>query len=152
MGADGRLVSTNFYWQNVAQDDFSALATLPTAMLEATAATRVEGEKTLVTVTLKNSSAAMALMTHVQLHGQGSGKRVLPVFYSDNYVALVPGESRTVEMEAATKNFGGEKPEVLVDGYNVEVRPVEGEVKVGVNVNAQPGHWPASGLVAWPAK
>lgn len=150
LGPDGKLVSTNFYWQNVAQDDFSALAKLPVALLEATASTRVEGETTLVTVTLKNSSEAIALMTHLQLHAKGSGKRVLPVFYSDNYLSLVPGESRTVVMEAATKNFGGDKAAVLVDGYNVDVRPVEGEVSVGLNVNAQPGHWPASGLVAWP--
>jgi len=101
----------------------------------------------LLTVTLKNPTETIALMTHLQLHQKGSGKRVLPVFYSDNYITLVPGESRTVTIEVATKDLAGDAPQILVDGFNVDVKPVEGAVSVGLNVNAQPMHWPASGLV-----
>jgi beta-mannosidase len=147
MGSDGRLVSTNFYWQNAVQDDFTELGKLPVAAIEVAGESRVEGEKTLLTMTLKNPTETISLMTHLQLHQKGSGKRVLPVFYSDNYITLVPGESRTVTIEAATRDLVGEAPEVLVDGFNVDVKPVEGAVSVGLNVNAQPLHWPASGLV-----
>jgi mannosylglycoprotein endo-beta-mannosidase len=98
-----------------------------------------------VTVTLKNSTAAIGLMTHLQLHEKASGKRVLPAFYSDNYLTLVPGESRTVMIEAATKDFEKDGPEVLVDGFNVKIG--DGAM-VGPNVNADPMHWPASNLVA----
>ena len=150
IGSDGRLVSTNFYWQNVVQDDFTELGKLPAAAIEVVGESRVEGEKTLLTVRLANPTETIALMTHLQLHRKGSGKRVLPVFYSDNYITLVPGESRTVTIEAATKDLAGDAPEILVDGFNVDVRPVEGAVSVGLNVNAQPMHWPASGIV--PAK
>ncbi len=146
-GSDGRLISTNFYWQNAVQDDFTELGKLPAAAIEVTGESRVEGEKTLLTVTLRNPTETIALMTHLQLHQKGSGKRVLPVFYSDNYITLVPGELRTVTVEAATKDLAGDAPQILVDGFNVDVRPVEGAVAVGLNVNAQPLHWPASGLV-----
>ena len=144
MGSDGQLLSTNFYWQSVAQDDLSGIGKLPAVTLDAEATSRVEGEKTLVTVTLKNSTNAIALMTHLQLHEKASGKRVLPAFYSDNYLTLVPGESRTVTIEAATKGFDGDGPEVLVDGFNVMVK--DGSM-VGPNVNADPMHWPATDLV-----
>jgi beta-mannosidase len=147
IGGGGQLISTNFYWQNVAQDDFTELGKLPTAAIEVTAEPKVEGEKTLLTVTLKNPTGTIALMTHLQLHQNGSGKRVLPVFYSDNYITLVPGESRVVTIEAATKDLAENVPEVLVDGFNVDVRPVAGPVVVGLNLNAQPMHWPVSGLV-----
>jgi beta-mannosidase len=147
MGSDGRLESTNFYWQNVAQDDFTELAKLPKATIEVTAQPKVEDEKTLLTVRLHNPTESIALMTHLQLHQKGSGKRVLPVFYSDNYLSLVPGESHTMTIEAATKDLAGEAPEILVDGFNVDVMPVEGAVSVGLNVNAQPEHWPASKIV-----
>jgi beta-mannosidase len=147
-GADGKLISTNFYWQNVAQDDFTGLAKMPTVTLDATATSRVEGEKTLIDVTVKNPSELVALMTHLQLHQGKDGARVLPVFYSDNYMSLVPGESRTVTIEAATSDLGGKTPAVLVDGFNVDVKAVEGAVEIGPNVNAQPMHWPKSGLVA----
>jgi mannosylglycoprotein endo-beta-mannosidase len=150
IGSDYKPLSTNFYWQAVAQDDFTGLGKLPTALIDVAATSRVEGEKTLLTVTLKNPTEKVALMTHLQLHQRGSGKRVLPVFYSDNYVSLAPGETRTVTIEAATRELAGEAPEILVDGFNVDVRPMEGPVSVRLNENAQPMHWPASDLV--PAK
>ena len=146
--ADGKLLSTNFYWQNVAQDDFTGLEKMPTVTLDVTAASRVEGAKTLIDITVKNSTQSVALMTHLQLHQGLAGPRVLPVFYSDNYLSLVPGESRTVTIEAATSDLGGKTPAVLVDGFNVDVKPVEWAVEIGPNVNAQPMHWPKSSLVA----
>jgi mannosylglycoprotein endo-beta-mannosidase len=146
-GPEGRLLSTNFYWQNVAQDDFKAMEQLPEALLDVTATTSVEGETTLVTAHLKNSSDAIAVMTHLQLHKKASGGRVLPVFYADNYISLVPGESRLVTIQAATKDLGGEAPLLLVDGFNVKVKLVEGDVSVRPNENADPMHWPASNIV-----
>lgn len=146
-GSDGQLLSTNFYWQNVAQDDFTALEKLPVVTLETTAGSRVEGENTILTVTLRNAAETMALMTHLQLHRKQSGKRVLPVFYSDNYISLVPGESRTLTVEFATKDLGTDTPLIEIDGFNVDVKPSEGAVSVAPNLNALPSHWPASNLV-----
>jgi hypothetical protein len=34
-----------------------------------------------------------------------------------------------------------------VDGYNVDVKPVDGPVSIIANVNAQSAHWPASNIV-----
>lgn len=141
-----KVVSTNFYWQNVSQDDFTAMDTLPTAKLNIAATEQVRGEKTVLTVKLLNDTPTIALSAHVQLHRK-SGERVLPVFYSDNYLSLVPGEERTVTVEFATKDLKGEKPLLQVDGFNVDVKPVTGPVAVTLNQNAQPMHWPASNLV-----
>ena len=149
-GPEGRLLSTNFYWQNVAQDDFTAMAQMPQAAMDVTATSSVEGETTLLTVKLNNASDTIAVMTHLQLHRKGSGTRVLPVFYADNYISLVPGESRMVTIQAATKDLGGEAPLLLVDGFNVKVEPVEEGVPVRPNENADPMHWPASNLVVMP--
>lgn len=143
----GKLLSTNFYWQHVAQDQFDGLNDLPTVVLNAQGDIRSEGEKTLLTVTLRNGTDHVALLTHLQLHQKKSGRRVLPVFYSDNYISLVPGESSTVVIEAATKDLQGDEPLVEVDGYNVDVKPVEGPVGIGLNLNAQPSHWPESKIV-----
>jgi beta-mannosidase len=143
----GEVVSTNFYWEHVAQDQFDGLEKLPTVALDATAQTRIEGEKTVLTVTLQNNTKQVALLTHLQLHQKKSGRRVLPVFYSDNYISLVPGESSTLTIEAATKDLQDDEPLVEVDGYNVDVKPVDGPVSIALNVNAQPSHWPASNIV-----
>ena len=148
--ASGKLLSTNFYWQHVSQDQFDGLMKLPRVALDADAASRIEGDNTIVTVTLHNNTSHVALLTHLQLHQKKRGKRVLPVFYSDNYISLVPGESTTVSIEAATKGFQGDQPLVEVDGFNVDVKPVDGPVSIEENLNALPSHWPASDIVPGP--
>ncbi len=147
MDASGKLLSSNFYWQHVAQDQFEGLMNLPIVTLDAEAGARVEGDNTVLTVTLHNNTSHVALMSHLQLHQKKSGRRVLPVFYSDNYISLVPGESATVSVEAATKDLQGDSPLIEVDGYNVDVKPVDGAVSITANTNAQPAHWPASNIV-----
>jgi mannosylglycoprotein endo-beta-mannosidase len=145
--ASGKLLSSNLYWQHVAQDQFEGLMNLPTVTLDAEASARVEGDNTVLTVTLHNNTSHVALLSHLQLHQQKSGRRVLPVFYSDNYISLVAGESATVSVEAATKDLQGESPLIEVDGYNVGVKAVDRPVSIAANVNAQPAHWPASNIV-----
>jgi len=147
---NGNLLSQNFYWQHVAQDQFAGLEDLPVVKLDAEATSRVEGENMVITTTLHNNTAHIALMTHLQLHQKTSGKRVLPVFYSDNYISLVGGESATVTITAATKDLAGETPLVEVDGFNIDVTPVDGPVAVALNLNAQPMHWPATNIVPDP--
>ena len=111
------------------------------------ASARADSDKTVLTVMLHNNTSDVALLSHLQLHQKKSGRRVLPVFYSDNYISLVPGESSTVSIEAATKDLQADLPLIELDGYNVDVKPVDGPVPIIANVNAQPSHWPASNIV-----
>src|ERR1700722_16064841 len=143
----GNLLSTNFYWQHVSQDQLDGLENLSTVTLDAEASAHANGDKTMITVTLHNNSQHVALLSHLQLHQKKSGRRVLPVFYSDNYISLVPGESSTVTIEAATKDLRGDEPLIEVDGYNIDVKPVDGPVSIALNPNPQPTPWPASNIV-----
>jgi|SRR5580693_5895071 mannosylglycoprotein endo-beta-mannosidase len=93
------------------------------------------------------SRQCVALLSQLQLHQKKSGRRVLPIFYSDNYISLLPGESSTVSIAAATKDLKGDAPLIEVDGYNVDVKPVDRVVSIIANVNAQPTRWPASNTV-----
>jgi beta-mannosidase len=70
------------------------------------------------------------------------------VFYSDNYLSLVPGENTTVTIEVATKDLQGDEPLIEIDGYNVDVKAVDGPVSISTNLNAQPSHWPESNILA----
>jgi len=60
----------------------------------------------------------------------------------------VPGESSTITIEAATKDLQGDLPLLELDGYNVDVKSLDGPVSIVANVNAQPSHWPASNIVS----
>jgi hypothetical protein len=127
-------------------DDFNDLGKMAQVTLEAKVATQDVDGKRLLTVTLHNPTASVALMTHLQLR-RHSGERVLPVYYSDNYVSLVPNETRTITIEADANNFDGEDALVAFDGWNVTVAPAGFKgAAIEPNVDAQPDRWPATGL------
>ncbi len=147
--ANGRLVSENFYWRARGEDkdDLKALEELGTVTLDATVARRDVAGRSFFDVTLHNPGTQVALMTHLQLRRKRDGERVLPVYYSDNYLSLVPGESRTITMEAATTDMKGDAGMVVVDGWNVGVTGASSTgVDVELNVGAQVDHWPVTGL------
>ena len=147
--AAGKLLSTNFYWlgPTLDSDDLTDLNKLSQVTLEAHIARHDLAGKTHIAVTLRNPSKNVALMVHLQLHSAKSGERVLPVFYDGNYVSLVPGESRTIAMEADLKDLKGEPAQVQVDGWNVTVAPATAPgVSIAPNVDADPSHWPVTGL------
>jgi hypothetical protein len=147
--ATGKMVSDNFYWRALPehQDDLTALNGLSTVALDAKVVRREVAGRTFVDVTLHNPGAQVALMTHVQLRRRRSGERVLPVYYSDNYVSLVPNESRTITIEAATADLKGEAAQVMIDGWNVGLTAsAVAAGDVAVNPGAQVDHWPMTGL------
>jgi hypothetical protein len=147
--AAGRQLSSNFYWRSLPEhpDDFSDLNKLAKVTLDAKVASEdAEGKRTL-TVTLHNPSKDIALMAHMQLRRETSGERVLPVFYSDNYVSLVPNETRTITVEAAVSDFKGENALVVFDGWNVTVAATKfSGAAVAPNAKADPADSPVTGL------
>ena len=152
----GKLISQNFYWRGPANsfgsepDNLQSMDTMKTVTLQASATRDDADGQARISVTLHNSGPGIALMAHLQLrHGQPSNQapeRVLPVYYSDNYVSLVPGESRTITIEAAAADLKGESPLIFVDGWNIGVQSASSPVPIALNVNAQVGHWPVTGL------
>ena len=115
----GETVSENFYWRGLKEGDYRAIRQLPKVKIEA--ATRVErqGSRWQLTTDLNNVSAQPMLMVKLKVVREKSGDRILPALYSDNYVSLMPGERRTIEIEVEDTDTRGEKPRVSVDGFNV---------------------------------
>jgi hypothetical protein len=59
-------------------------------------------------------------MTRLKVVRATSGDRILPAIYSDNYVTLLPGERRTIQTEVRDADTRGERPRMVVGGFNVE--------------------------------
>lgn len=146
--ASGNTVSNNFYWRALPQnfDDFRALQSMPQVTLEVKAKQKDSGGERAVTVTLRNPTEHIALMAHVQLR-RATGERVLPVYYSDNYVSLAPNETRTITIHAASSDFGGKDAVIAVDGWNTTAAEGKfGSVTVEPNRDADPSLQPATGF------
>lgn len=115
------LVSNNFYWRETQSGDFTALNSLPPARIDVAVSRKDSGSDVLLTVALANRTKTPAIMAHLQLRNGQTGRRVLPVFYSDNYVSLLPGEEKTITIDADRADVGAGSPTVFVDGWNVRV-------------------------------
>ena len=59
----------------------------------------------------------LAFFNRLSLVDPATKKRLLPVFYSDNYVSVLPGETKTITLEYTPKP-GAATPQVSVSGWN----------------------------------
>ncbi|MDX5986314.1 glycoside hydrolase family 2 [Sphingomonas echinoides] len=114
--AAGKVLSTNLYWQAATDAQFQALNALAPVTLQTSASSRVDGAETVATVTLTNSSQTPAIETKLTVLNT-DGSQVLPAYFTDNYVSLLPGESRTVEIRYPTAKAAS--PSVTLRGWNV---------------------------------
>ncbi len=118
-----RLISDNFYWRATPDqpDNFQALNQLPVVPLKIRATGSEKDGRYLLNVSVHNATHSVALMAHLQLRQAKSLRRVLPVYYSDNYISLLPGETKKLTIEADSADLDGEPPLIAVDGWNVTV-------------------------------
>ncbi len=148
-GSDGGILSRNLYWKSSPShgEDLSPLNSLPVVQLTGQVVRHDANGRVLLDVTLSNPAKTMALMAHLQLRRKGTGERVLPVFASDNYISLAPGESRTVTLDAALGDLKGDTPLITLDGWNVDITPAESTAyALAPNRDAEVSHWPVTGL------
>ena len=116
---NGETLSQNFYWRGAEENNFRAIRTLPKVKLNVVTLVELVGGKWLLATELSNSSSTPALMVRVKAVGEKSGDRILPAIYSDNYVALLPGEKRTIQTELEDADARGERPRIVVEGFNL---------------------------------
>jgi len=128
--ATGRVVSRNFYWvpgtlttfdwnktdythtPALRHEDLTALANLPQAQVEASA--EIEGRK--ICLHLKNASNTLAFQIRSAAR-TASGGLIAPVFWSDNWIELTPGES--TELVAQLPEGLSEGTVIQLEGWNV---------------------------------
>jgi hypothetical protein len=111
-------VSRNFYWLGVDNASYRRLNRLPAASLSATAKSARKGENIRVRVELRNAGTTAALVNKLTLLNASDGSRILPAYYSDNYLSLLPGESREIEIEYPAKSANG-PAQVALRGWNL---------------------------------
>ena len=118
---EGRVISTNFYLRGGdGAEQYQAIRGMPKAKVEAVTQVERHDDRWRLTTELHNVSKAPALMVKVKAVRATNGDRILPVLYSDNYVALMPGERQTITTELADADTRGETPRIVVEGFNLQ--------------------------------
>ena len=114
----GQTISDNFYLRGLEEYNFKAIRDLPQVTVRAAVKVERRGSQWVLTTELTNASNQPALMVRVKAVREKSGDRILLAIYSDNYVALMPGERRTIRTELENADTRGERPRIVVQGFN----------------------------------
>ena len=111
---EGNIVGRNFYWISTKEDvldwantqwhltpnksyaDMTGIYKMPKAKVEVQFSSAEAGDRVEVPVILKNISDKIAFFTELTIKDK-SGAAILPVFWDDNYVTLLPGEEREIK-------------------------------------------------------
>ena len=115
--SEGKLLSENFYWQGKEEGNLKALRNVTQAKLEM----KVSGKNGNYTATITNKGDVPALMLRVKAVDSKSGDLILPVWYSENYIFLMGGESRTITIKVREEDCHA-KPIVKLEGFNYKGR------------------------------
>lgn len=76
--------------------------------------------QTFVYVKIKNPTDHLAFMVHLDLKKKQNDESVVPIFWDDNYITLLPGEERTVTGYCHTRDLDKQQPEVVIGGWNIK--------------------------------
>jgi hypothetical protein len=116
---NGKVISDNFYVKGKEDGNYQSLRQMPEVILSTGTTVVRSGEEWLLTTTLKNDTQTPAFMVRLKVTGDKTSARILPVFFSDNYIALMPGEEKTITMRLQNRDTRGETPKVEITGFNL---------------------------------
>lgn len=136
------VVSSNFYWlparfsvvdwagtpdtawSPIATfEDMTALQSLPNSRIHATATLQHSGGEA-VRVKLTNPSDKLVFLVHLTLRNPTTKEEVLPVLWDDNYISLMPGESRDIDARYLPESKVPAKLSLEIDGWNIDTTNV----------------------------
>jgi exo-1,4-beta-D-glucosaminidase len=136
--SSGKLVGSNFYWLSSKNEtidwaksnwyvtptetysDYTALTQLPKVKLNVSSRSESKGNQSVTRVTLENPSKSVAFFVRLKVNKGKGGEEILPAVWQDNYISLLPGEKREIIATYRIADLGGAKPDVEVNGWNVE--------------------------------
>lgn len=118
---NGKVVSDNFYHRSLEENNYQELRQLAKVALQSTTTVDKNADGTWSAVSvIENKTSTPALMIRLNVVGGKDGQQILPVFYSDNYFSLLPGEKKEVRISWKDEDTRGNEGKVLITGYNVE--------------------------------
>jgi hypothetical protein len=119
----GEMVSENFYWLGSESSSYRRLNRLPAASLSVTAKSARVGDDIHLQVDMRNAGTVASLENKLTLLNASDGSRILPAYYSDNYVSLLPGESREIDITYPAKSANG-AAQLGLRGWNLASQTV----------------------------
>jgi hypothetical protein len=107
-------------WTGPEYEGFQDLQKLPQVSLASKVNWSHRNTTNTCDVTVRNPSPNLAFQVWLRLQHADSGKPVRPAFYEDNFISLLPGESRHITIQFADSTIASDKAKLVVDGWNIK--------------------------------
>jgi len=158
-----RILSTNFYWLPkkpstydwstesekkhpyytgvTSYEDLTLLNQLRKVHVSVSASAHRQTKNGVVSVRIHNPSKNLAFQIHLSVVDEKSGNEILPVLWEDNYISLMPGESREIAVRYDQAIHPG-RLKLEVDGWNIDATalPIEEAKTDPVNTDSDAAH------------
>jgi len=118
-------LSWPFYTPTKQFADYTALDQLPKVQLSYDYKFNKNEKFGKVSLKIKNPSPTIAFFLFLDVINPSTHLPILPVYWNDNYVTLLPGEERTYEASYYLTDSDGGKPLLEVRGWNVEKKTIK---------------------------
>ncbi|HQM70736.1 MAG TPA: hypothetical protein PK521_15630, partial [Bacteroidales bacterium] len=112
-----KVIDENLYWLSNRPKSYEKLNELAKVTLKTDINKTVDNK---VIINVSNPGNETAFFIRLKINNQDK-ELVLPVFFTENYFTLLPGENRQVELDisgACNKNESGEL-KLVVEGWNI---------------------------------
>ncbi len=137
LNESNELVTDNFYWLSTKADEMlfeettwvytppkdyanlQALNTLPEVEVAKTWKQTTDGEYTYFECQLENKSEQIAFFIEAAVFNKANGEVIVPVFWDDNYISIMPNETKTITAKIANKLLP-ESVDYRVEGWNIK--------------------------------
>ena len=115
LNAENRVVDENFYWLAKPGKSYEKLNELQPVTLQLSYKQQV--------VVVSNPSGETAFFIRLKAMDEKSGELVLPVFLSDNYFTLLPGEKKEIKVDTTLLPEPVKQKSILLvaEGWNTGV-------------------------------
>ncbi len=138
IGSNGEEIENNFYWLSTVDDipdfenttwywtpnkqhaDLTGLHDMPMTEVDFSYGIEQSGEDIIITAEISNSTELLAFFIDLQVRESADGEPVLPVFRNDNYISLLPGESRIITARIPAGDVDASQIDVTLQGWNIE--------------------------------
>jgi exo-1,4-beta-D-glucosaminidase len=114
-------LSWPFYTPSKQLGDYTALDKLPKVKLEYDYQLTKDDKSGIIQLKIKNPSEAIAFFVFLDVVDPAVNQPILPIYWDDNYVTLLPGEERTYKARYFLSNTKSDRPELKINGWNVDM-------------------------------
>ncbi|MCL2152136.1 MAG: discoidin domain-containing protein [Oscillospiraceae bacterium] len=142
LDSDGECIDDTLYWRSKndneygADTGFTALNSMPAAKLDISASVNEVNGTQFVTVSAHNPTDALAFFNRFKVYNSKTNNLIEPVFYTDNYFSVLPGQTKTITIEYKTESLDGGNPILIVEGWNV------GQISIPLSTGSGSGTTP----------